>query len=160
MSDTYTISRADLAPIFGNNPRVLAQFEALQRKVVEHEGTIGVNLAATTALADATFVTLSGNAELANEYVLQVGEGLSLDASAGVLRLTMQAPVVSGGFRVRMVAAGDTTLALPVSGVVATREWFNAMAPGPYADDTAAATAGVAVGEVYRKGTKLAARMA
>lgn len=31
--------------------------------------------------------------------------------------------------------------------------------PGPFANDAAAATAGVAVGEAYWKGTKLAVRM-
>jgi hypothetical protein len=147
MSDAYTISRADLAPVFGNNPRVLAQFEALQRKVIEHEDTIGANVDATNALADATFVTLSANAELPNEYVFQVGEGLSLDASGGVVALTLQAPVLTGGFKVYMAAAGNSTLALPLFGTLAVEEWF----PGPYADDAAAAADGVAVGECYRK---------
>lgn len=126
MSDTFLISRADLNPIFGGNPRVLQQFEELQRKVAEHEDSIGANVAATAAQADASYVTLSPNAELTNEFVFQVGNGLSLDAADGVVTLTMQAPVVTGGFNVQMTAQGDSTLVLPLTGVLATQQWVTA----------------------------------
>lgn len=144
--NSFLISRKDLAPVF-TNPRTLVQFEEMQRAVAEHVDTIGANVEATNALADASFVTLSANTDLKNEFVLQVSDGLTLDAEAGVLRLTLQAPVVTGGFAVHMTAMGETTLGLPLTGFLATREWF----PGPYADDVAAAGGGVAVGECYRK---------
>ena len=85
MSETFLISRADLAPIFGQNPRVLQQFEEMQRAVSDHGDAIGANVAATSSLADATFVTLSPNAELGNEYVLSVSEGLELLTGTGWL---------------------------------------------------------------------------
>lgn len=164
MSADFLISRSDLAQVFGSNPRVLQQFEELQRRVSEHDDTIGANVAATTAQADASYVTLSPNAELNNEFVLQVGPGLSLDAEAGVVKLTLQAPVVTGGFSVQMTAQGDSALVLPLTGVLATQQWVFTLAPGPYADDAAATTAGIAVGECYRKGSGssfvLATRMA
>jgi hypothetical protein len=152
---SFIISRKDLAPVF-QNPRTLVQFQEFQRAVAETIDTTGASVDATTALQDATFVTLSPNADLTNEFIFQVGEGLRLEAGDGVVNLFLDAGIAISGHAVRFVTTGDTTLALPLDGVVATREWINAPA---FTDDTAAAAGGVAVGEIYRKVDKLAARM-
>ena len=126
MSETFLISRADLAPIFGQNPRVLQQFEEMQRAVSDHGDAIGANVAATSSLADATFVTLSPNAELGNEYVLSVSEGLELLTGTGGVTLQLNAPVLVGGFKAYLTAQGDTNLVLPLTGVLATQQWVTA----------------------------------
>jgi len=157
MSDkSFLIPRDELMRVFGN-PRTVVQFEEFQRTVAENTDTTGANVEATQALKDASFLTLSPNAELANEFVLRLGEGLRLIVEDGEARLYVDAAIVTSGHVVRLTTSGDTVLALPVSGAVATREWINAS--GPYADDAAAAADGVALGEVYRRGDKLAARL-
>lgn len=169
MNTTFLIKREDLVKAFGD-PRVVAQFEELQRTVAETSQSTGANVDATTALKDAAFLTLSPNEELPNEFVLQLGEGLAFDIEDGVATLVVQAVIV-GGYTVRMLAAGDTELILPVGGVLATRggtETFsNKTIDAPVlsglanaADDAAAATAGVPVGGVYHASGALRVRLA
>lgn len=166
----FMISRADLSAAFGGNERVVRQFEEMQRQVAETGETAGANVEATAALKEASFITLSGNSELPNEYVLEVSEGLRIVAEDGVLRLYLDAPIVTGGFTVRLIATSDAELVLPVAGVLATRtnpellENKTLAAPKldgleAAADDAAAAAAGVAVGQMYRNGSALMVRV-
>lgn len=146
---SFIIDRAVVQKLFDGNPRAVAQFEEFQRTVAENSEVTTAQVDATTALQDATFLTLSPNADLSNEYVLALGEGLRLVLEDGEAKLFIDAALADSGHSIRFVTTGDTLLALPLTGFVATREWF----PGPYADDAGAATGGVAVGECYRKGT-------
>ena len=170
MSETFFIARDDLAQAFPNM-RAVRQFETMQQRVEDTAETTGANVEATGALAQASFVTLSPNAELPNEYVLQVGEGLALTTETGVLRLTSDAPVVDGGFRVRLIASADSELVLPPGGVLSTRDGQETLrnkeleAPylaevDDYADDAAAAAGGVEIGQLYRTGSAVMVRVA
>jgi len=166
------IRREVLERVFGDRKSAQA-FEAQQAALgVVSEGTTAA-LADTASLKEATFVTLSANAELPNEHVLSVGQGLSLIASGTgiLLSLSLDAPRTSGGFRVTFVAEGDSTVAVPLTGILATRGNVETLGGktldrpsmiglGDYADDTAAATGGIAVGGVYRTGSALKVRVA
>ena len=167
---TFFIPRADLSRVFGN-PAVVRQFEELQQTVATSEEATTASVDATVALKDASYVTLSANAELSNERVFAVSAGLALDtATPG--RVTLTSNVFSdNGWPVELVASGATSVALPATGVLATRagaETFtNKTLNAPKlsglvdaADDAAAATAGVPVGGIYRTGGSLKVRIA
>lgn len=167
---TFLIDRKDLLAAFGD-PRVVRQFETMQESVAVTTETTTANVAETQALRDATYVTLSANAELPNERVLAVGPGLSLDTSAaGIVRLDSNV-YSDDGWPVQLRATGATVLQLPISGVLATRAGpetlSNKTLDAPKlsgltnaADDAAASAAGVPVGGVYRNGSELRVRVA
>lgn len=170
MTEEYFISRADLLEAFPL--RAARQFEVMQQTVAKVEDTVTANVDATGALKDATFVTLSANAELPNERVLGLGEGLAFELTDGGVTLNTDALArVEGGHELRFVVSGDTELVLPLTGGVATRENVETLrnktleAPKlsglkEATDDTAAATAGVPVGGMYRTGSALKVRLA
>jgi len=171
MSDqTFFINRAVLSSVFGD-PRAVMQFEAMQERVAETSDTVTANLADTGKLVDATFVTLSSNAELPNERVLVLGDGLCFDLSEpGQVKLTPDV-ATNGGWGVTFTVTGQTNLALPLGGIVATTGNTETLskktlaAPklsglGNYADDTAAAAGGVPIGGVYHDAGNLRVRIA
>lgn len=166
---TFFISRPELERVF--NQRAARQFETLQEHVANTVETTSANVDATETLQTATFVTLSANTELPNEYVLSVGPGLSISAASGAVTIYSEAPVISGGHPVTFTVTGPTNLALPISGILATRAGVETLsnktlaAPlvsglGDYANDAAAAAGGVPVGGVYRNGSVLMVRVA
>lgn len=170
MTDTtFFIDREELSRVF--NPRAAMMFEEMQRRVASTEETVDANLGETGALMEAAFVTLSPNTELPNEYVLGVGEGLRLDVEPGRVSLFSDAPRVNGGHRLEFLVAGPSTVAVPLGGILATREAVETLknktldAPKMSglvnaADDAAAAAAGVPVGGVYRNGSQVMVRTA
>lgn len=171
MADTtFFIDRQELERVF--NPRAAKLFEDMQRRVAETEETVTAGVDATDTLQEASFVTLSPNAELQGEYVLSVGDGLRLVTSPGGVALLSDAPRVDpSDFSVTFAVTGNTNLALPLAGIVATREnaetFKNKTLDAPAlsglvnaADDTAAAAADVPVGGVYRNGSVLMLRVA
>jgi hypothetical protein len=166
---TFFIPRVDLSRVFGN-PAVVRQFEELQQTVAKSEDASTATVEATTALRDATYVTLSANAELPNERVFAVGAGLSLyTGEAG--RVTLRSNVFSdNGWPVEFVASGATSLGLPTVGILATRAGVETLSNKTLAepklsglvdaaDDAAAATAGVPVGGIYRTVSALKVRV-
>lgn len=158
----YQIPRDALMRVFDDNPRHVAAFEQQQAKIADLDGAVTANVAGTEALKDSTVITLSPNAELTNEYVLSFGRGMTFNTDTpGKLILGTDGPNVNGGFSLQLTVSGDSQLALPLTGIVATRantETFKNKtldAPslstiGNYANDAAAAAAGVPVGGVYR----------
>lgn len=169
MTETFQISRAELAKVF-DSARAIAQFEDMQRKVAETSETVGANVDATTALKDASFLTLSPNADLTNEYVLQYGEGVRIVAEGGVAKLYIDAAIAVSGHSIRLTTTGDTRLALPITGFVATREGTETLkaktldAPklsglANAANDAAAATASVPIGGIYHNAGELRVRL-
>lgn len=123
----YTIPRDQIAKVFAR-PRDQAAFEKLVSRFGEVDAQTVLAVAATQALADASFVTLSPNAELPNERVLQLGEGLvaDVDASTITLGLSEDAARVSGGFLATFVVEGEAMVVLPLTGRLTTREWVSA----------------------------------
>lgn len=167
---TFFIDRSTLFNVFGNQ-RAVTQFETMQEQVATSGEASTAAVADTQALKDATYVTLSANAELPNERVLAVGPGMAINTSvAGQVRLDA-ALYSDSGWPVQIVAVGATSLAVPTSGFVVTRAATETLsnktlaAPRLFgltdaADDAAAATAGVPVGGVYRTGSALKVRVA
>lgn len=125
--NNFVIPRDVLVRVLGDN-RAVSAFERMGETLTETSAATKANVADTQALKDAAFVTLSANAELPNERVLQFGKGIAADITAGsiTLRVDRNVPTVNGGFSVAFVAAGDSQLGLPPAGTLATQEWVNA----------------------------------
>ncbi len=162
-----------LAELFRGNPRAVSAFRELDQMVDATDQAVTSGQAATDRLSEASFVTLSPNGELPNEKVLAVGRGLtiSVEGDEVVLRLGIGSVRVSGDFDVAMTAQGPTAVVLPLAGVLATLGNIETLSNktlaspkvtglGDYADDTAAATGGVAVGSLYRTGSAVKVRIA
>lgn len=166
---TFFIDRGDLMRVF-NNMGVVRRFETLQEQVATTSEATSANVAETGTLKDAAFVTLSANAELPNERVLSVGPGMALDVSAPGA-VTIRSNVYSdNGWPVELVVTGATSVALPTVGILATRAGAELLSNKTLAapklsgltdaaDDTAAASAGVPVGGMYRTGSALKLRV-
>jgi hypothetical protein len=167
---SFFLDRNDLSRVF-NNPTMVRKFETLQESVATSAEASTAAVEATQTQRDATYVTLSANAELPNERVLAVGAGLSLDiATAGQVRL-IPSVYTEGGWQIQFVTVGATSLALPTSGFLATRAGVEALSNKTLAapklsglvnavDDAAAASGGVPVGGIYRDGSNLKVRVA
>lgn len=169
---TYFLAREELLGV-GFSRKAARQFEDMQSQVASSEDTIQSNIEGTDRLKDATFVTLSPNAELPNERVLTLGTGLAFElAGEGEVKLNTTGLVrASGGHEITLVGAGESEVLMPLTGRLATLENYETLksktleAPllselSNAADDTAAASAGVPVGGMYRDGSVLMVRVA
>ena len=156
----------------GGNPRLREGLEDLVNQVEVVTDAQTANVEATTAIEDATVLTLSPNAAFRNERILAVGKGLELieDGVRIVLRFADGAIVSTGGFDINLIAIGNSAVVLPLNGTLATVANVETLANktlaapklsglGDYADDAAAATGGVPVGGVYRTGSTLKVRV-
>lgn len=155
----WMINRDELASFL--SPRAVRQFEEMQAEVATASEAVTANVDATARLTDATVITLSPNADLANERVLSLGEGLEFElVEGGVIIRLKGVPLVEGGFPVRLVAGGDTEVVVPLTGILATRQnaetLTNKTLAGPkvsglatYADNAAALAGGLAAGALY-----------
>lgn len=116
------LSRRMLESLFPNDFRAAKAFEQLTITADETATLASTTAQATGALQDATFVTLSSNATLPNERVLQLGHGLTAtdDGSLLTLSLGVGAALVEGGYSVTLRAQGVTDIILPTSGTLAT----------------------------------------
>lgn len=142
---TTYLTRAELGKLFPGNPKAVIAFDEQQRAIGDVSTSLASNAEATTALQDATVITLSPNATLTNERVLQLDGTLYANDDGSTLTLGVRNPVtLNGGYRCTFNLRADTNLDFPASGQVLVDA-------GPYADDTAAATDGIAVGQIYRK---------
>ena len=166
----FFLNRDVIAKLFDGDKRSIAAFEEQQRKLAEVDSVVTTNLDATTALKDASIVTLSANAELTNERVLAFGRGIAGKVTDAQIILSATGPTVNGGFEVQFAIAGDATLSLPLAGILATRDHTETLerktlaAPklsglGDYVDDAAAAVGLVPVGGIYRTGSALKVRV-
>ncbi len=123
----FVIPRDILVKALGNN-RAVTVIERMGQTLTDTSAATTANVADTQTLKDAAFVTLSANADLPNERVLQFGRGIAADITSGsvTLRVDHNVPIVAGGFSVSFVAAGDSQLGLPPAGTLATQEWVAA----------------------------------
>lgn len=167
---SFFIRREVLERIFGK--RWGLAFENQQQTLATVSEASSQAVSATQALKDAAFVTLSSNAELPNERVLQLGDGLEavISADTVLIRLSEDGARATGGFKVTFIATGESTVAVPLTGILATRENVETLtnktlsAPSMTAlvnasSDASAASAGVPVGGVYRDGSTLKVRV-
>lgn len=149
-----TIPRWLLEKHFGGDQRMIRAMESQSQ-------TVSDGVAATSALADATVIVLSPNGDFTNERVLEVGDGIAIEITDETVKLSVENVATTQGFPVTLIAQGLTQLILPVTGTVMVGESpeVDVTALGNYADDTAAATGGVAVGQLYRNGSALMVRV-
>jgi hypothetical protein len=161
------IESTELFRVF--SPRAARQFQQLQRQVVQTTETQEQTVEATQQIREAAFVVLSPNAELPNEFVLTAGPGIALAVTSGAVTVSATGARVTGG-TLDIVVSGQSTVVMPLSGTLATRQnaetLSNKTLAAPKlsglvnaADDTAAAAAGVPVGGVYHNGGALRFRL-
>lgn len=162
------LRRVTLARYFGEDRRVIRAFEEQAAAV---ESSQAAAEAATTALEDASVLTLSPNAALKNERLFKVDPNSMALANDGQ-SVTIRAKVGnSTRFKVTIVPAGDTTLLAPLSGTLVTAEAEQTLSAKTLntpiltglanaADDAGASAAGVPVGGVYHNAGVLRVRLA
>lgn len=148
---TTRVTRADLQSLSGISPKLIQFFEQLFATSVANSESIEGQASATGAIQDATVLTLSTNAAFSNERVLGLDPDLFTvrdEGPGGRLFVTLLAGIATnGGYRLTFNLLADTNLSLPPEGRVLESK----VTPADYADDAAAAAAGVQVGEIYRK---------
>lgn len=167
-----TALRKMLAPIFGDNARLLNIMEKAVVDAGNAAEAVTANVAATVALDQATVLTLSPNTAFGNERVLALGRGLvgAVGLNSYTLHVSDAVPAIEGGFTATFTVAGQTSVTLPVSGQLATtgnpetlkRKTLDAPSLSGLvnaANDAAAATAGVPVGGIYRDSSTLKVRV-
>lgn len=144
-----SITRADLQQLGGMTPKLLRALEALFVDTAAVSETVAGQVSATGSIQSATVLTLSTNAAFANERVLSLDPNFfeaTDGGSGGAYAITLVNIIqTNGGYRCTFNLKADTNLDMPVSGRVPSS------ADGPYADDAAAAAAGINIGEIYRK---------
>lgn len=146
MSGNPTLRRDDLAQFFGSNPRLLSAFEH-QAQAIE-DATSGV--ADTQALKDATVIVLSGNGDFTNERVLHVGDGIAWEITDTTVTLKVKDVARTQDYGVTFVPPAKVILFLPPEGTLLSDVSFANLVD--YANNAAAVTAGLGVGELYRTG--------
>lgn len=151
---------------------MMAVIESALKTTDKVEATQAAQVAATDAMDQASVLTLSPNTAFRNERVLQLGAGLKGTEDGYSFSLSLDGVAkVEGGFVCQLNVVGDTSVTVPLRGLLATtsnRETLTnktLSAPalaglGNYADDAAAASGGVAVGGMYRNGSVLMVRVA
>lgn len=167
------IPRDLLAEAFGGNPRLVRAFEDQAIVVAETEKKATATAEATTAIEDAVVITLSPNAAFTNERILTAGSGIAVedDGERAVIRIDETVPKIEGARGVTFYVTAATALKLPRTGTLATLAGEEQLRSktlvtplistfGNHADDTAAASAGVPVGGIYRTGSALKVRVA
>lgn len=168
-----TLNRKLLAEMYPGNQRVIMAMEAQAKAVDEATDGLSTQAQATEQIQDASVIVLAANGAFTNERVLELGQGLSGedDGTKLVLRTSSKVPLVSGDFTLIFTLAGNTTVAVPLTGILATTANVETLANktlaapklsglGNYADDTAAATGGVPVGGIYHNSGALRVRLA
>lgn len=168
-----SLPREVLAHALGGDVRAVRAFEEEASINADTADRLAAQVDATDAINDATVLVLSPNAAFNNERVLKLGDGISArdDGSTLTLFVDDRVPHVTGGFAVQLQSTQGTFLQLPVRGLLATTDQDESLSNktlvkpsvsgiGIYADDTAAAAAGVPVGGIYATATALTFRRA
>lgn len=150
-------SRHLLEKHFGDDPRLIAEFEALAQSATENASSATTAVDATNAIKDAAVVVLSGNSEFTNERVLKVSDDIDIQVTATEVRLTVKNVARTQDFSVLMVPSNDTEVGLPPEGTLVSEKAVPALVNA--ANDAAAAGAGVPIGGMYRNGSVLMVRV-
>ena len=148
-----------LAKHFPGDERTVAAFEELNNIVLDSQSSLAANVEATSALQDATVLTLSANETLTNERILKLASGLEAVDDGQFLTIQLKDVARTENFGVTLIAQGDSQLAVPLVGTVLVKEHIGAQVFGNYANDAAAAAAGVPIDGLYRNGSVLMVRV-
>lgn len=172
LAEQFYLTRPEIAK-FLTDPRAQQRFDMMQRTVSSSDAAIQANIEDTQQIGAASYITLSANAELPNERVFRWTTGLKVvvDDNFATISLTAEVPRSSSGFRVNFTTEGDSSVALPLTGRLATTQNVEALENktlvtpklsglGDYADDAAADAGGVPIDGVYRTGNALKIRIA
>ena len=172
MTAMPTLTRADLARVFGDDPVLIAAFEQQQETVEATAAATSGAVAATGDIQAATVLVLSANEAFENERIFTPEGGIEAVDEDGLLKVRVDAtvPRIDGGFSATFITTGTTAVIFPMNGTLATTSGTETFtnktlaAPklsglGNYADDSAAAAGGVPVGGVYRDGSTLKVRV-
>lgn len=141
------LNRSDLTRLFPNDIKAQLAFEQLFARVTATGEAVTAGTDATTGINNATVVTLSANDVFANERILSVGPGITITdngPSSTVVLALLCAIATTGGYRLTLNLNADTNIGLPVGGNIPSS------LVGPYANDAAAAGAGVQIGDIYK----------
>jgi hypothetical protein len=153
-----TIPRWLLEKYFGADKRMIAEVEDLVNTVDANGATLASNAEATTALQDATVITLSANATFNNERVLKLADGLEPVDDGEFLTIQLKDVARSENYAVTFIAAGDSQLAVPLVGTVVVFEHAGDHLQD-FLNDAAAAAGGVEIGQMYRNGSAVMVRV-
>lgn len=135
---SLSIPRREIDQIF-RNPRSGREFERLLTVASTASEGVSQALADTNKLNEAAFLTLSANAELPNERVLKVGDGLRSALTENSFTLATDART-TGGFTVTFASSGDSLVSVPLTGHLASQEWVAAQGLGGSAPVAVTAT--------------------
>lgn len=173
MRITDRIDRKMLAEAFPHSPRLVRAFEAQAQAVEASSSGLETQAQATEKLQDASVIVLAPNGAFSGERVLVLGPGLvGVDnGSTLTIQTSTKVPLVNGDFGLTITLAGNSAVAIPLTGIIATLANIETLsnktlkAPkitdiGDYADDAAASAGGVPVGGVYRTASVLKVRTA
>ena len=148
-TNQLSISRAQLFDAL-KDENLVRQFEKVLQQVADTNQASTATVAATSALQDATAITLSPNDALNNERVLAVVSPLALHDNGPGNTLVLGFVIeftINGSHALVLNLLGDTNVTLPPSGTLMTT---GAGTPS-YANDAAAAAAGYAIGDIYKQ---------
>lgn len=148
------LTDAEIEKLFPGNRKAVIAYRQQQNAVDANSTTGATNVAATVQLQQATNITLSPNDALENERILNVANGLTIkDNGAGstvVIGLEFLITLL-GGYPITLNLEADTALDVPSSGRLIVDSDISYLSAGPFANDAAAATGGIAVGQIYKK---------
>lgn len=153
-------NRLELAKALNGVEPVVRALELLFQATNLNTAALGTGAEATVALQDATVLTLSPNDTFTNERVVQSGQGIQLiDTGTALIIRLLYNLIINGGFQLRINLPADVDLTVIQSGTIMLEE--DPMADlGDYADDAAAAAAGVPVRGLYRTANAVMVRIA
>lgn len=165
------LDRRLLGEVF-DNPRMIRAMETQAQAVDDATSGLETQATSTELMKDASVIVLAPNGAFEGERVLVLGQGLVGidDGSTLTVRTSSKVPLVNGNFTLSFTLAGNTTVAIPLTGVMATQANIETLtnktlaAPklsglGNYADDTAAAAGGVPIDGVYHNAGALRLRL-
>jgi hypothetical protein len=158
MTDVPIISRDILARHFGDDKRMISAFEDMNAGAAEAQAATTANVAATSTIQDATVIVLSANEAFTNERILRLADGLEMFIDDTYATIRVSGVALAENFGVTLVAAGDSTLFVPLSGNLVAFENAGARL-GNYADDAAAAAAGVLINQLYHNAGAIRVRL-
>lgn len=155
-----SLSRRLLAKVFPGEPRLVEEFRTLSDTVDEASTTASDTAQATSALQDATVLTLSANDTLTNERILKLAPGLKATDDGTYLTVRLDSSVARVKENtVTFLPLDDASLFVEDHGTIMVRQ-RPIIDPVSAADDTAAATAGVPVGGLYHTSGTVKVRLA
>ena len=165
------LDRRLLGEVF-DNPRMIRAMETQAQAVDDATSGLETQATSTELMKDASVIVLAPNGAFEGERVLVLGQGLVGidDGSTLTVRTSSKVPLVNGNFTLSFTLAGNTTVAIPLTGVMATQANIETLSNktlaspklsglGNYADDTAAAAGGVPIGGVYHNAGALRLRL-